>query len=239
MTRTGTGTGTGTRARVRPGAAARPAARALVLAAAAALPLLAAAPAQATGYRYWSFWDGSSGSWTYQQQGPATYRPQDGGVDGWRFAVSPDGGSGAARPRAAAGFAAVCGGTAARAGRKRVAVVLDFGTPADAPAGERPPVRRTACAVVPEDASSAEVLAATVPPLRYDGSAILCAIAGYPRSGCGEAVGAGTADAAGAPAKGGGSGDGGGPSVGLAAGGAVVAAVAAGAVVRARRRRTP
>ncbi|MFJ6214816.1 SCO2322 family protein [Streptomyces sp. NPDC092296] len=217
--------------------AARRALRALlpVLLAALALPLLAAAPARATGYRYWSFWEWSAGAWTYQQQGPAVYRPQDGGVDGWRFAVSPDGGSDAARPGATGDFAAICAATPAQAGRKRVAVVLDFGTPADAPSGGRPPARRTVCAVVPTDANSAEVLAATVPPLRYDGSGVLCAIAGYPESGCGEVVDA-AAPASAAPAAGK---SGSGPALGAAAGGAVVVLIAVGAVLQTRRRRRP
>lgn len=198
----------------------------------AALPLLTAAPAQATGYRYWSFWEWSHGAWSYQQQGPATYRPEDGGVDGWRFAVSPDGGADAARPRTAGDFSAICGTTSPRPGRKRVAVVLDFGTPADSASGERPPAQRTLCAQVPTSASSAEVLAATVPPLRYDSAAVLCAIAGYPAAGCGEVVSAGAASPGG-----GRHGGGGGPDLGLVAGGALVVLVAAGAVVQARRRR--
>ncbi|WP_175607652.1 SCO2322 family protein [Peterkaempfera bronchialis] len=212
----------------------------LVLAGLLALPLLGATPAHATGYRYWSFWDWSQGAWTYQQQGPATYRPLDGGVDGWRFAVSPDGGSDAARPRAAGDFAAICATTPPRDGRKRVAVVLDFGTPADAPSGERPPERRTLCAVVPTDASSAEVLAAAVPPLRYNTGGVLCAITGYPRQGCGEVV-APTGGTGGTSADGGGGDDdggGGGPVLGLALGGGLIALVAVGAAVQARRRRT-
>ncbi|WP_431678320.1 SCO2322 family protein [Kitasatospora sp. KL5] len=166
-------------------------AAALLAAVPAALLVLvsAAAPAQAADYRYWSFWKWSGGAWAYQQQGPAVYAPADGSVDGWRFALSPDGGKDAARPGAAGGFAALCAATPAEAGRKRVAVVLDFGTPADAPKGAgTPPPARTACASVPTAATSAEVLAAVAPPLRYDGAGMLCAIAGYPRAGCGEAL---------------------------------------------------
>ncbi|MFJ9947737.1 SCO2322 family protein [Kitasatospora sp. NPDC091207] len=200
------------------------------------LLVLGAAPAQAAGYRYWSFWKWSDGAWAYQQQGPAVYVPQDGGVDGWRFAVSPDGGQDAARPGAAGDFAAVCGSTAEQSGRKRVAVVLDFGGTADAPgSGETPPERRTACAVVPTSASSAEVLATVAPPLRYDTNGLLCAIAGYPKAGCGDQLGAanrpvttGAADTADHSS---------GPDIGLIAGAALVAVLAAGAVWQARRRR--
>ncbi|MGX1544729.1 SCO2322 family protein [Streptomyces adustus] len=213
----------------------RRAAAALLLA--VLLPLLGAAgQAQATGYRYWSFWDRTGGDWTYATQGPATARPDDGDVQGFRFAVSADS-QDASRPRGTADFATICAKTPAREGSKRVALVIDFGTPADAPSGERPPATRTACARVPSDASTAEALAAVAKPLRYDTNALLCAIAGYPRQGCGEQVSApekpkGTATAAAAerPAADGG------PSVGLIAGCAAVAVLAAAALWQARRR---
>ncbi|WP_245687442.1 SCO2322 family protein, partial [Streptacidiphilus griseoplanus] len=140
-----------------------------------------------------------------------------------------------ARPRAAGDFASICAATPPRAGRKRVAVVLDFGTTADSATGEQPPAQRTLCAVVPASASSAEVLAETVPPLRYDSNAVLCAIAGYPSAGCGEVVAAAPAGHPSASGKGNGGGNG--PALGLAAGGALVVLIAAGAVVQARRTR--
>ncbi|MGV9990146.1 SCO2322 family protein [Streptomyces sp. NPDC003374] len=219
------------------------------------LVVAGAGGAEAAGYRYWSFWNLDGGHWTYATEGPSTARPSDGDVQGFRFAVSADS-QDASKPRGTAGFAAICGKTPARHGAKRVALVLDFGTRADAPSGETPPAARTACARVPADATTAEALAAVAKPLRYDTNALLCAIAGYPAKGCGEQV---TADGGGAKANGGGTGgktaagsdgqdggskggsrsgsDGGGPSLGLLAGGAVVAVVAAGAVWQARRRR--
>ncbi|WP_405359661.1 SCO2322 family protein [Kitasatospora sp. NBC_00085] len=211
------------------------------------LLVLGAAPAQAAGYRYWSFWKWSDGAWAYQQQGPSVYVPPDGGVDGWRFAVSPDGGRDAARPGTAPDFATVCGGTPAQQGRKRVGVVLDFGTAADA-GGETPPGPRTACAVVPGNASSAEVLATVAPPLRYDTSGLLCAIAGYPKAGCADQLGGAgrpsdqppgrsSADATAAAARNDDSPGTGGPNLGVIAGAALVAVLAAGAVWQARRRR--
>ncbi|MGW1271537.1 SCO2322 family protein, partial [Streptomyces sp. NPDC002491] len=86
--------------------------------------------------------------------------------------------------------AAICAGAPAQDGAKRVALVLDFGTAADAPGGETPPSPspRTACARVSRDATTAEALAAVAKPLRYDTNALLCAIAGYPERGCGEQV---------------------------------------------------
>ncbi|MEU4213078.1 SCO2322 family protein [Streptomyces sp. NPDC026206] len=208
------------------------------------LAVLGAAPAHADGYRYWSFWQQAAGSaqeWAYATQGPATLRPGDGGIVGFRFAVSKDSAD-AAKPRAAAGFGAVCGRTPAKEGAKRVAVVLDFGTAADAPSGESPPAARTACAQVATDASAAEALAAVAKPLRYNSDALLCAIAGYPKSGCGEKVDGGQETKSGAPAEGKKDapreekGDGG-PSAGLIGGIAVVAVLGAAAVWQTRRRR--
>ncbi|MGW1376356.1 SCO2322 family protein [Streptomyces sp. NPDC002446] len=226
---------------------------------------LTAGPAQAQEYRYWSFWDGKSGgSWAYATQGPGTARPADGAVEGFRFTVSADSAA-AGKPRAAADFDAICRDTPAKEGRKRIGIVIDFGTAAEAPRGDRPPKARTECAQVSEDASAGEALAAVARPLRYDSNALLCAIAGYPKSGCadqlsgsegsGEQDGSKGADAskgagsAGSSASGAagngergadggsaGSGDGG-PSAGLLVGGGAVVVLGAAAVWQARRRR--
>ncbi|MFE6227631.1 SCO2322 family protein [Streptomyces sp. NPDC057854] len=199
------------------------------------LALGAAAPAQAAGYRYWSFWEAGAGKWTYAQQGPATARPADRGVVGFRFALSEDSAD-AARPAAAPDFGAVCAGVEAAPGKKRVAVVVDYGTPGDAPEGETPPkdAPTSGCAVIAPAGSAADALAAVAKPLRYDASAMLCGIADYPRRGCGEAgefaAEAGTPDAAARDDSGGG------PSAGLLVGGGAVLALGAAAVWKSRRR---
>ncbi|KYK10445.1 SCO2322 family protein [Streptomyces rochei] len=196
-----------------------------------------AGQAQAAGYRYWSFWDRDGGTWVYATQGPSLARPSDGDVQGFRFAVSADS-QDAARPRGTAGFASICAKTPAKEGTKRVALVLDFGTASDAPSGETPPAARTACAQVSPDATTADALAAVADPLRYDNSALLCAIAGYPKAGCGEQVAERdpTATPTQRPAADDANDDDG-PSVGLYAGIAVVAALAGAATWQARRRR--
>ncbi|MBY8846154.1 SCO2322 family protein [Streptomyces sp. SP2-10] len=214
--------------------------RAVPVLVAVLLLLGSAGQAGATGYRYWSFWERTGGQWTYATQGPSSARPDDGAVEGFRFAVSEDSAD-ASRPRGTADFDTICAGTPVKSGTKRVAVVLDFGTPADAPSGETPPGRRTACARVSSDATSADALAAVAKPLRYDTNALLCAIAGYPVKGCGEQVSAGGAaknEAEGATrGKGGSDGsDDGGPSLGLPVGAAAVALLAAAAAWQARRR---
>ncbi|MFH8405907.1 SCO2322 family protein [Streptomyces sp. NPDC018019] len=225
---------------------------------------LGAAPAQAQEYRYWSFWNGPAagapapsgdGGWSYATEGPATTRPQDGAVAGFRFTVSA-GSAAAGRPRRAADFAAICARTPAQDGRKRVGLVLDFGTKADAPRGETPPAVRTECARLPEDGTVGDALAAVAGPLRYDANALLCAIAGYPEAGCAEKAGPGSG-AGTDPGSGSGSGsqepgasgsasaagkqrdgdDSGGPSAGLIGGIAAVVVLGAAAGWQARRRR--
>ncbi|MBQ1093715.1 SCO2322 family protein [Streptomyces sp. B93] len=210
----------------------RAAALPALLLAALLAALTAAGPAGAAGYRYWSFWEREGDRWTYATQGPSTARPSDGDVQGFRFAVSEDSAD-ATRPRGTADFATICAATPQRDGRKRIALVLDFGTRADAPSGETPPAARTACASVPPDASTAEALAVVAKPLRYDTNALLCAIAGYPERGCGEQVAVAEAQDSGEGDEDGGSG---GPSLGLLAGAGVVAVLAAAAVWQARRR---
>ncbi|MFF8834913.1 SCO2322 family protein [Streptomyces sp. NPDC015130] len=223
---------------------------ALVAGAVLAFTAVAAAPAQAAGYRYWSFWESDGGkTWTYASQGPATARPADGESIGFRFALS-QGTNDTSRPSAAPDFAKICAGVAKKDGGKRIAVVVDFGGPKDAPAGEQPPAKpvTAGCAQVREDATGAEALAAVAKPLRYDAAAMLCGIAGYPARGCGEQVAEGEADepgkaqptapsAAASPAPTSASGDGsGGPSFGVLAGGAAVLALGGAAIWKARRR---
>ncbi|MFD8795390.1 SCO2322 family protein [Streptomyces vinaceus] len=224
----------------------------LVLAFGVLLTLMGATPALAAGYRYWSFWEASGGQWQYATQGPSTARPADGATLGFRFSVSQDAAAEAAKPRAAADFAAVCAGTAAAEGRKRIAVVVDFGVPADAPPGDAPPqdAPRTACAQVAPDATAAEALAAAAKPLRYNSAALLCAVSGYPKQGCGEPIAdteqkpsanpnadPSTDPGASPKASAQPEAEDGGPSTSLLVGLAAVAALAAAAVWQSRRRR--
>jgi MYXO-CTERM domain-containing protein len=196
----------------------------------ALLTVLVAAPAQAAGYRYWSFWQITDGRWTYATEGPATARPADGSVHGFRFSVSEDSGD-SAKPRTAPDFAAICAKTPAKDGTKRIALVIDPGTATDAPRGETPPARRTACVQTDETATTAEALARVAKPLRYNSQALLCAISGYPKSGCGEQVSERESASASEPEPDEG------PSVGLYAGLAAVLALAAATVWQSRRRK--
>ncbi|MFJ5994123.1 SCO2322 family protein [Streptomyces sp. NPDC092370] len=207
--------------------------RAVLLLLASLLLCAGAGQAQAAGYRYWSFWERDAGRWVYATQGPSLARPSDGDVQGFRFAVSEDSAS-ALRPRGTADFARICAKTPAQEGRKRVALVIDFGTPSDAPGDEIPPSARTACARVSPDATTAQALASVAEPLRYDTNALLCAISGYPEKGCGEQVSRKQQKQRPAAGKNSPSDDG--PSLGLV-GGIALVVVLGGAAVRQVRRR--
>lgn len=161
---------------------------ALVVAAAASVAL--AAPAQATAYRYWSYWHDTGSGWQFSQIGAQSAHPADGTVEGWRFAISPGTGS-APPPRTdtTTAFTTLCSSTAARSGMKRVGLVVDFGVVTDAPSGDPPPAKplHGSCVQVPTSATGWDVLVKAGYAIRSD-NGLVCGLAGYPTTGCGEAV---------------------------------------------------
>ncbi|GAB3048900.1 hypothetical protein GCM10027053_04170 [Intrasporangium mesophilum] len=156
----------------------------LALLVAAFLGALTVAPAQAAAYRFWGFYQLENGAWVFAQKGPDQTVPADGSIDGWRYAVGDE--SSSRFPRAVMTFEQVCGSTAPQAGSKRVAVVVDFGRPADSENAATPPEPKAVCAVVPEKGTSTEVLKAAG-ELRVE-KGLICSVAGYPASGCGGEV---------------------------------------------------
>jgi hypothetical protein len=147
-----------------------------------------ASPASAEdGFRYWNYFHLQDGAFVFAQTGPGDYTPKDGDVEGWRYGTSTI--SQGLPPRAnldRLDFDAVCGDAEAAEGEKRVAVLIDYGTRADAPKGAEVPGPVAECAVVPADATGQQTLQA-VADVRADG-AMLCGINGYPAQGCGEPV---------------------------------------------------
>jgi hypothetical protein len=138
------------------------------------------------GYRYRNYSHLTAGDWEFAQTGPGDYTPKDGDVEGWRYGTSTV--SQGIAPRAdldKVTFDAVCEGTKASAGEKRVAVLVDFGTEADAQ-GAEVPAARGECAVVPEKATGQQVLESVVDVRSQQG--MICALDGYPAKGCGDAV---------------------------------------------------
>lgn len=169
---------------------ARPSRRPLTRPAATALALVigillsAATPALAASYRYWGFYELNAGAWAFASKGPDQITPADGAVEGWRFAVADENGR---MPRAVLTFDQVCATTRAVAGKKRVAVVVDYGRPADVDAGT-PPAPKSGCAVLDPAATATQALAAVATPRVEKG--LVCALDGWPATGCGDAVGA-------------------------------------------------
>lgn len=153
--------------------------------------VVAAPAAEAASYRYWTYWWGQpdATSWTFAQLGPASDRPKDASVIGWRFAVTTETG-GKKSPRASLPFGSLCptlAGSPAPTGEKRVGVVIDYGSTADAPPGESPPgggTARVECVTVAANATGVAVLNAAGVSLRFGDNGLVCGIDRYPRTEC-------------------------------------------------------
>lgn len=190
--------------------------------------------ARADGVAFWGYWQAKDGTWAFATTGPAQAHPKDGAVEGWRFAKSS--GNAGTPPRDKPDFSSICGsaGGGPAAGKKRVAVVIDYGDAADAPKGQVPPAAKRYCATVPEQATGADVLAAAA-PVRSDKSGLICAIDAFGTCGSpsrtGSALVAPSATAAPAAGK-----KGSGAPVGLYVGIGLVVLIAAGGGVAVRRR---
>jgi len=165
---------------------------AIVLSAFAGLTVLGvAAPAQAADYyRYWAFFTVEHGAYVYSQVGVGGVKPADGAIEAFRFAAPADY-TKPNQPRidlTTVTFDSVCSDTPAVDGQKRVAVLVDFGVEQDAD-GATLPQATAECAQVPTKSTAFQVLQ-RVAEVRSKSSSfgpMLCAIDGYPASGCGEA----------------------------------------------------
>lgn len=167
----------------------------LTAAAATAVGIAAAPAADATTYRYWTYWSGerpgTAPAWTFSSRGPASDVVKDGTVIGWRFAVTSQ--AGTTKPRQSPALATTCPDLADPiTGRTRVALVVDYGTESDAPPGQTPPLSgsvRVECLTFP---SSARVTGVTVLDeagisVRTE-NGLLCALDSYPRGECAPVV---------------------------------------------------
>ncbi len=137
------------------------------------------------GYRYWGYYQSLNTPWAFSQSAPGTTVPADGSVEGWRYAVA--GMTTSRPPRTGADFNDVCGKVRPVDGQKRVGVVIDPGTTEDAPQGSTPGRITATCVVVPTSATGSQVLQ-TAAAVRTDSAGMVCGIAGYPTSGCGDPV---------------------------------------------------
>ncbi len=138
------------------------------------------------GYRYWNYSHLEKGELVFAKTGPGQFVPKDGAVEGWRFGTSTV--SQGIAPRAdltKVTFDSVCGDEKKTATTKRVAVLVDFGTKADADGADVPKAQAD-CAVVPAKATGQQVLESVV-KVRSEAE-LICALDGYPATGCGTPV---------------------------------------------------
>lgn len=164
---------------------------AFATAAVAVTGVFLAAPAQADLYRYWSFWQLQGDNWEFYEGNPADVIPANGSVEGWRYGVGGTAASDVRPPRSTVPFGEICTGDAAPAGQKQVGVIIDTGTQQDVPATGVPPEPTITCVTTSENANALQVLQATESARVENG--LVCGIAGYPASGCGDVVAGATA----------------------------------------------
>jgi hypothetical protein len=88
-------------------------------------------PADATGFRYWTYWTANSTGWHFASAGPYFTNPnKDMWVEGWRFATSDPYGPVPPSPRATTTYNQLCH-EPARPARLRIAIVIDYGLNSD------------------------------------------------------------------------------------------------------------
>jgi len=154
-------------------------------------------PAEASGYRYWNYWQtfasGGTMTWRFAAAGPYFTTPKaDQWVEGWRFETSDPFGPLPPPPRASAKYSDLCH-DAVVPGKYRIAIVVDFGILTDVPAGDVLPLpnRMVICRLISPGTNSFAALQDSGIELRANPSSYICGIHGYPRTEC-AGVGSGT-----------------------------------------------
>ena len=137
------------------------------------------------GYRYWGYFKAAPKAtvWTSSMTGP-TVDVTDGSVEGWTFTFSSDSIPDAKSPKIAPNFESLCAKTKPVAGKKRIGVVIDFGSAALRPKGDRLQPAIQKCIVTDQGSQGIDVLGAAV-KIRAASSGFVCGINGYPAKECG------------------------------------------------------
>ena len=143
--------------------------------------------AASKGYRYWGYFQAAPGetTWTAAMTGP-TVDIKDGAVEGWSFVFSSDDITSEA-PSVKPDFATICGNIKAVPGKKRIALVIDFGKKAYAPVGEKVKRRMARCVRTDMKSQGIDVLGRVV-KVRAEASGLICGFNGYPREECGAEI---------------------------------------------------
>ncbi len=136
------------------------------------------------GWRYWGYYQAAPGAktWTAAMTGP-TVDIKDGAVEGWSFVFSADDIPSIA-PSVKPDFQTICGKTKADKDTKRIALVIDFGSKAYAPKGEKVKSTLKTCVVTAKESQGIDVLGMVV-KVRSNKSGLICGLNGYPAKECG------------------------------------------------------
>jgi len=143
-----------------------------------------ASHAATKGYRYWGYFQAAPGSthWKAAMTGP-TVDIADGAVEGWSFVFSSDDVPSVA-PMTKPSFASICGSTKADPDTKRIALVIEFGSPVYAPKGEKVQRPIMQCVTTAKSSQGIDVLGQVV-KVRSASSGLICGLNGYPKKECG------------------------------------------------------
>lgn len=146
--------------------------------------VLVTGPVEASAYRFWTYWQASSGStqWAFANQGPGTAVPSNGAVEGWAYALSTESGSQEEQPQPLPDFEVLCSADATPPGMKRVGLVVDPGPASIAPEGEEPIAPVATCIEIEADATGYDVLRSVLDVRTENG--LVCGIGGYPGNEC-------------------------------------------------------
>lgn len=142
------------------------------------------AQAASKGWRYWGYYQAAANStaWKAAMTGP-TVDIADGSVEGWIFTFSNDDVP-STPPSVKPSFASICGKTKAQKGLKRIGLVIDFGSQAYAPKGEKVKKTIVRCALTAKESQGLDVLAQEI-DVRQADSGLICGFNGYPVRECG------------------------------------------------------
>ena len=142
------------------------------------------AQAAEKGWRYWGYFQAAPGKtvWTAAMTGP-TVDIADGAVEGWSFVFGADDIPSLA-PAVKPNFATICAGVKGDKDTKRIGLVIEYGSKAWAPKGEKPRKTITTCVRTAKTSQGIEVLG-QVTKIRAESSGLICGLGGYPAKECG------------------------------------------------------
>jgi hypothetical protein len=148
---------------------------------------LPASQAATKGWRYWGYFQSAPGTtaWKAAMTGP-TVDIEDGAVEGWSFVFSSDDVP-SLPPTTKPSFTSICGKTKPDSDTKRIGLVIEFGSAAYAPKGEKVQKPIVRCVTTAKSSQGIDVLAQVV-KVRSASSGLICGFNGYPKKECGAEI---------------------------------------------------